>query len=42
MLCFPARKGQSMLAMHVEDYEFATAILHQSGFKLIYQADLSR
>ena len=38
----PCPKGQSMLAMHVEDYEFATAILHQSGFKLIYEKDLSR
>jgi hypothetical protein len=38
----PCPKGQPMLAMHVEDYEFATAILHQSGFKLIYQNDLSR
>jgi hypothetical protein len=28
--------------MHVEDYEFAIAILHQSGFKLLYQEDLSR
>ncbi|HEX5790802.1 MAG TPA: hypothetical protein VFY13_06590 [Luteolibacter sp.] len=34
--------SHSMLAMHCEDYEFAVAILHQSGFKLIYQADLSR
>lgn len=38
----PAPHGHSMLAMHVEDYEFAVAILHQSGFKLMYQADLSR
>ncbi len=38
----PGPQGQSMIAMHVEDYEFAVAILHQSGFKLIYQADLSR
>ncbi|TAG09580.1 MAG: hypothetical protein EAZ42_06440 [Verrucomicrobia bacterium] len=38
----PSPEGQSMLAMHVEDYEFATSILHQSGFKLIYQEDLSR
>lgn len=38
----PSPQGQSMIAMHVEDYEFAVAILHQSGFKLIYQADLSR
>jgi hypothetical protein len=38
----PGSAGQSMLAMHVEDYEFAVAILHQSGFKLMYQDDLSR
>jgi len=38
----PGPKGQSMIAMHVEDYEFAVAILHQSGFKMIYQGDLSR
>jgi len=38
----PSPTGHSMLAMHVEDYEFAVAILHQSGFKLMYQEDLSR
>ncbi len=38
----PGHDGQSLLAMHVEDYEFAVAILHQSGFKLMYQDDLSR
>ena len=38
----PSPKGHSMIAMHVEDYEFAIAILHQSGFKLMYQEDLSR
>jgi hypothetical protein len=38
----PSPEGQSMLAMHVEDYEFAVAVLHQSGFKLMYQEDLSR
>ena len=38
----PSPEGQSMLAMHVEDYEFAVSILHQSGFKLVYQEDLSR
>lgn len=38
----PSPDGYSMLAMHVEDYEFAIAILHQSGFKLMYQEDLSR
>ena len=38
----PSPEGQAMLAMHVEDYEFAVAVLHQSGFKLMYQEDLSR
>ena len=38
----PGPDKQSLLAMHVEDYEFAVAILHQSGFKLMYQDDLSR
>ena len=38
----PGPAGHSMLAMHVEDYEFAVAVLHQSGFKLMYQEDLSR
>ncbi len=38
----PSPGGHSMLALHVEDYEFAVAILHQSGFKLMYQDDLSR
>jgi hypothetical protein len=38
----PSPEGNSMLAMHVEDYEFAVAILHQSGFRLMYQDDLSR
>ncbi|MDP3850035.1 MAG: acetolactate synthase [Luteolibacter sp.] len=38
----PGPHGYSMLAMHVEDYEFAVAILHQSGFKLMYQEELSR
>lgn len=38
----PHPQGLSLLALHVEDYEFALAILHQSGFKLMYQADLSR
>lgn len=38
----PGSEGRSMLAMHVEDYEFAVGVLHQSGFKLMYQEDLSR
>lgn len=38
----PSPRGVARIAMHVEDYEFAVAILHQSGFKLLYQDDLSR
>jgi hypothetical protein len=38
----PSHMGQSLLALHVEDYEFAVSVLHQSGFKLLYQEDLSR
>jgi hypothetical protein len=38
----PSSGGHSLLAMHVEDYEFAVAVLHQSGFKLMYQEELSR
>ena len=38
----PGHYGQSLLAMHVEDYEFAADVLHNGGFKLIYQEDLSR
>jgi hypothetical protein len=38
----PGPRGHSLLAMHVEDYEFAVAVLHNSGFKLLYQEDLSR
>jgi hypothetical protein len=38
----PCVEDHSLLALHVEDYEFAVAILHQSGFKLMYQNDLSR
>jgi hypothetical protein len=38
----PSVKQQALLALHVEDYEFAVSILHQSGFKMFYQEDLSR
>ena len=38
----PSLKGHPLLALHVEDYEFAVSILHQSNFKLLYQEDLSR
>lgn len=38
----PCPKGQSLLAMHVEDYDFAVTVLNQAGFKVMYQEDLSR
>ena len=38
----PGPKGQAMLAMHVEDYDFATSVLNRSGFKMIYEEDLVR
>ena len=38
----PSPSGHSMLAIHVEDPEFAATVLLQSGFKLLYQNDLSR
>ena len=38
----PSHEGHSLLVLHVEDYEFAVSVLHQSGFKLLYQEDLSR
>jgi len=38
----PGRHGESLLAMHVEDHEFASDVLHNGGFKLVCQEDLSR
>lgn len=38
----PSPQGQSLLAMHVEDYEFATSVLNQAGFRLVTQEQLSR
>jgi hypothetical protein len=38
----PCSHGQALLAMHVEDTHFARAVLHQAGFKLLNQDDLSR
>ncbi|MCU0795448.1 MAG: acetolactate synthase [Akkermansiaceae bacterium] len=38
----PSQAGQSLLALHVEDADFATSVLNQAGFKLLRQADLSR
>ncbi len=38
----PAPDGKALLAMHVEDYEFATSVLNRSGFRLMYEEDLVR
>lgn len=38
----PGPDGKSLLAMHVEDYDFAISVLNRSGFKLMYQEDLVR
>jgi len=38
----PSQNGRALLAMHVEDYDFAVSVMNQAGFKLIYQEDLSR
>lgn len=38
----PGPDGQALLAMHVEDYDFATSVLNRSGFKLMFQEDLAR
>lgn len=34
--------GHPLLALRVEDLSFAASLLHTSGFKLLYQDDLSR
>ena len=38
----PSPQGHSLLALHVEDYDFAVTVLNSAGFKLIYQEELSR
>lgn len=38
----PGPDGKALLAMHVEDYDFATSVLNRSGFKLLYEEDLIR
>ena len=32
----------SLLALHVEDYDFAMTVLNSAGFKLVCQEELSR
>jgi hypothetical protein len=38
----PGPEGKALLAMHVEDYDFATSVLNRSGFRLMYGEDLLR
>lgn len=38
----PGPQGRSMLALHVEDHEFAKSVLHTCGFKIMCQEELSR
>lgn len=38
----PSPEGHALLALHVEDYDFATSVLNQAGFKLVFQEGLSR
>ncbi len=38
----PGPDGRALLAMHVEDYDFASSVLNRSGFKLMYEEDLLR
>ena len=38
----PGPDGKALLAMHVEDYDFATSVLNKSGFKLLCEEDLIR
>jgi hypothetical protein len=42
VVLLPGPDGKALLALHVEDYDFATSILNRSGFKLMYEADLLR
>jgi hypothetical protein len=38
----PNPQGHALIAMHLEDYEFGVSVLHNAGFKLVFQNDLSR
>ncbi len=35
-------EGQTLIALHVEDCEFGKSVLRSSGFKVLFQDDLSR
>ena len=38
----PAYRGYSLLALHVDELEFATSVLNSAGFVLLWQDSLSR
>ncbi len=38
----PSPQGHTLLALHVEDYDFAVTVMHSAGFKLVCQDELSR
>jgi hypothetical protein len=38
----PSPQGHTLLALHVEDYDFAVGVLNNAGFKLVCQEELSR
>lgn len=38
----PHPDGQTMVALHVEDVEFAQTVLHNAGIKIVTQEELSR
>lgn len=38
----PSPHGHTLLALHVEDYDFALGVLNNAGFKLVCQEELSR
>ena len=38
----PSPQGHTMLALHVEDYDFAVTVMNSAGFKLVCQEELSR
>ncbi len=38
----PHPAGRTLVALHVEDQEFAQSVLHNAGLKIVTQEDLSR
>ena len=35
-------EGKSLLALHLCDYDFGLSLLHQAGYSIFYQEDLTR